>query len=34
MTVPHSASAAELFVNFAGDKMTFLVEMVVVLSMN
>jgi hypothetical protein len=36
MTVPHSASAAEhlCFVDFAGDEMTFLVEMVVDLSMN
>jgi len=36
MTVRHSASAAELslFVDFAGDEMTLLVEMVVDLSMN
>jgi hypothetical protein len=36
MSARHSPSAAEraLFVDFAGDEMTFLVEMIVGLSMN
>ena len=36
MTVRHSASAAELslFVDFAGDEMTFLIEMVMDLGVN